>query len=438
MCPFDYERANREWKPSPVKPRLFPGPEAKAKMFADRYHVLWQRLMQEGGYVSSAEAEMGSTLPGQKVITPVESLVGNKGRKLTFGLISRTSDQFYTGWEIEDLHKVYPVDLTVKESERLLTDGSFVLAEGELIGNRFVAYGLDSPDAITRSVNQANHEVPAQMFGGSVTHEQLEDAREQEIDLDGMYVVMCEVHLDSMQVLDKLTRVFEGYENAGPPAAYVFMGNFTSSAFVGTAEGVSNYRDGFEHLKFKMKLLPNHVQKGTRFIFIPGQKDPGAQTLPKGPLSDYMTAGLAKEIPGVIMATNPCRLRHCSKELIFFRHDVLRLLRRHEVVPLREPGGGAPSPAHVQQEMVRLLLDQAHLVPLPLAESNVLWTFDHTLRLYPLPDAVFVGGVSQPFDNRYLECNFCSVGPFHLDAAFYAYYPVANELTACDVPDPMG
>merc|ERR1711953_391484 len=106
-----------------------------------------------------------------------------------------------------------------------------------------------------------------------------------------------------------------------------------------------------------MRAIPNHIERGTRFIFVPGPKDPGAQRLPRAPLTDYLTANIAKEIPGVIFATNPCRIRHFSREVVFFRHDVLRLLRRHEVVPLREPGtGGAPSAEHVRTEMVRFLL----------------------------------------------------------------------------------
>merc|ERR1711924_434682 len=87
---------------------------------------------------------------------------------------------------------------------------------------------------------------------------------------------------------------------------------------------------------------------GTRFIFIPGPRDPGAQMLPRTPLTNYLTSDIAKDIPGVILATNPCRMRHFSRELVFFRHDVLKLLRRHEVVPLREAGeAGPPSQEHV-------------------------------------------------------------------------------------------
>lgn len=437
--PFDYCRQTKEWIPSSAQPKLFPDASVKAKIYADRYHLLLQRTLLEGKLVTEAEAASG-LLPGQRVLTPVESLMGNPGRKLTFGLLSRVHDDGTRRWVIEDLHHQYPLELQVADSDHLMTDGSFVLADGELIDGRFRAYDLDVPAAVPRQVTKDRDGLPQQAFGGSLSEEQmLVLERHEPSNADGMYVVLCEVHLDSSRVLEKLTDLFQGYEDSTPPAAYVFMGSFRSAAFVPTAEGVRAYREGFERLKFMMRGLANHVQAGTRFIFVPGPSDPGAQMLPRMPLTNYLTADLAKEIPGVVLATNPCRIRHFTRELVFFRHDVLRLLRRHEVVPLREPETGlAPSAQHVRTEMVRFLLDQAHLVPLPLEESNILWAFDHTLRLYPLPHAVFVGGVSQAFDCSYQECKFCSVGPFHRDASFYAYYPVKDVLEQCEVPDPAG
>jgi len=62
-----------------------------------------------------------------------------------------------------------------------------------------------------------------------------------------------------------------------------------------------------------------------------------------------------------------------------------------------------------------------------------MWDFDNALRLYPLPHAVFVGGVCQPFDHTYKECAFASVGPFHREASFYSYHPVREEIYPCDV-----
>lgn len=441
--PFAYRRNTRDWSPALEQPRLFPGPEAKAKIYHDRYYLLWQRLLLEGEYVAEADLQDGALLPGQRVLTPVESLVGNPGRKITFGLISRTHDDANKrSYTLEDVHRVIPIDLEVQESEHLITDGSFVIAEGELKGDRFRVSRLDVPAAVSRKVTREKDQVPVQVFGGNLTDEQMQTLARTEQDPErsgGMYVVLSEIHLDSARVLEKLTELFQGYEAAGPPRGYVFMGSFCSSAFVPTTEGVRAYREGFERLKFILRDLPKHLQCGTRFIFVPGPKDPGAPLLPRAPLPGHLTSDIAADVKGVIMATNPCRLRHFSRELVFFRHDVLRLLRRHEVVPLREPGGGtAPTALHVREEMVRLLLDQAHLVPLPMEESNVAWAFDHSLRLYPLPDAVFVGGISEPFDFEYQKCTFCSVGPFHRDASFFAYHPAEGLLEPCDVPDPAG
>lgn len=446
MRPFEFRAATKEWRASLEGACLFPGVSSKVKLYTGRYYMLWQRLLLQGKYIPEVESVGGRLLPGQRVVTPVESLVGNLGKKLTFGLISRAPDEGNQArrWMIEDVHTKFPLDFSESETgewdHQLITDGSFVLAEGEMAADKFHVHKLQVPSAVTRQVSLDRDQVPVQVFGGNLSDEQLHVLRiKEDENPDGMYVVLSEVHLDKVRVLEKLADLFQGYEESAPPAAYVLMGNFSSTPFSPTQDGVKAYREGFERLKLLMRHVPNHVERGTRFIFVPGNKDPGAQMLPRAPLPNYLTSDIAKDIPGVIMATNPCRVRHFSRELVFFRHDVLKLLRRHEVVPLREQGQVGPaSPQHVRNEMARLLLDQAHLAPLPLEESNILWDFDHTLRLYPLPDAVFIGGVGSPFACEYSECNFCSVGPFHRDGSFYSFTPIKRLVEACDVPDRTG
>lgn len=438
---YKFSQSTKVWSRSEKPPSFFAASDSKAQIYANRYHILLQRILLEGTLVPEAHATQGGVLPGQRVLTPVESLIGNPGRKLTFGLLSREHDELSRRWVIEDVHKVFSVELEVKEVAHLITDGSFVLAEGEMVDGAFKVYSLDMPAAVPRSISMEKDQIPRQAFGGSLTNEQLQLMENSEsANSDGFYVVLSEVNLDSVRVLEMLTVIFQGFEAASPPTAYILMGNFCSASFVPTAEGVRNYREGFERLKFIMRSLEEHVRRGTRFIFVPGPKDPGAQTLPRAGLPDYLTSDLAVDIPGVVMATNPCRIRHFSRELVFFRHDVLRLLRQHEAVPSKQPETGPTEQtlSHHQTEMVRFLLDQAHLVPLPLEESNVIWEYDHTLRLYPLPHAVFIGGVNQPFECIYSECQFTSVGSLHRDASFYAYYPVKGTLETCDVPDRAG
>ena len=64
-----------------------------------------------------------------------------------------------------------------------------------------------------------------------------------------------------------------------------------------------------------------------------------------------------------------------------FRADTFSRIRRHCVVP----------PATTEtplRQLVRSMLEQAHLCPLPLSVQPVYWDYDYALRLYPLPDVV--------------------------------------------------
>lgn len=447
VLPFDYLIARKEWAASHLAPRLLAGAESKAEIYRARYGLLWQRLFLKQDFISAAHAEeaghCGSLTFGKsRVVTPVESLAGNPGKKLTFGLLTKFVGEQNDGWQLEDLHKVVPTNINLQESDRLITAGSFVLAEGEMRDGKFHINRIEIPEAVSRQESNFLDQIPPGIFGGSLNEGQLKEYISCQPDGDnGMFVVLSDVHLDDFRVLQKLGDLFQGYEGSEPPAAYVFFGNFRSTPFSQTAESVQSYREGFERLQFLLMQLPKHHAVKTRFIFVPGPQDPGIKTLPRPPLADYLTAGLAKAVPNVHVASNPCRIRTYGKELVFFRHDVLRSLRRHEAVRLREPGEpSAPSQKHVREEMVRLLLDQAHLAPLPLEQANILWSFDHTLRLYPLPDAVVVASGTEGFDVTYKDCDFISAGSFRANSefGFYAYYPFSRRAEPCGIPDRAG
>lgn len=434
--PFTFNEATKAWNPALHAPTLFPAVSSKNKIYQDRFRILQRRLLL-GGEFATEGLGVTTLQAGQRMLTSVASIVGNPGRKLSFGLLRRQEDESNGRWVIEDLHKVLPVELAVETGRHLVTDGSFVLCEGEMRDGVFQVCELHPLKAIPRQVSIEKDLLPVQIPTASMTEEQLKLLEAQESSRDGMYVVLSEVHLDSVQVLDMLETLFQGFESAGPPKAYILMGNFCSRSFVPTSQGVCAYREGFERLKFMLRNLEAHVMHGTRFIFIPGPRDPGPQTLPKAPLPNYLTADLARDIPGAVMATNPCHVRHLSREIVFFRHDVLRLLRRHEAVPLARETQVTGFDEQRYSECARFILDQAHLVPLPLEESNILWEYDHVLRLYPLPHAVFIGGVTPQFEINYERCQLGSVGPF-ASGSFYSFHPVEGLLDICEVPDRAG
>lgn len=55
-------------------------------------------------------------------------------------------------------------------------------------------------------------------------------------------------------------------------------------------------------------------------MFVPGPNDPGlGHVLPQPALPSYFTAELSALLPGAVFATNPCRIRYFSRELVVFR-----------------------------------------------------------------------------------------------------------------------
>jgi DNA polymerase epsilon subunit 2 len=59
-------------------------------------------------------------------------------------------------------------------------------------------------------------------------------------------------------------------------------------------------------------------------------------------------------------------------------------MQRHLVLP---PDLSEDSPQLVEQ-LVKSILDQGHLFPLPAHSKPIHWELDHAMRLFPLPQLV--------------------------------------------------
>ncbi|KAL7549632.1 hypothetical protein ACHAWF_012897 [Thalassiosira exigua] len=282
---------------------------------------------------------------------------------------------------------------------------------------------------------------------GSIS--ELEKLREQEARHgDGMFVVLSDVHLDSPAVLDRIERMLAGYADFAPLPVFVFMGNFSSRPLVDGAKAMTGC---FEDLANVVSKFPNVADEG-RFVFVPGPNDPGISgVLPRGPIPKCFTSALRSRVKHVVFASNPCRMRFFSKEIVFFRDDLVGKMRRHCLLEPREDesdedfegdngneggkaimiGGRQRLPRHV----VKTVLDQGHLSPLPLSTSPVFWRHDHALRLYPFPDALIVGDQVDPYYENYEECDAINPGPFSNGYKFVAYHPVGEVQKATSTSD---
>ena len=71
-------------------------------------------------------------------------------------------------------------------------------------------------------------------------------------------------------------------------------------------------------------------RRRVNFVLVPGPGDAGpGSMLPQPPLPRSLTADLRARIPGIVFASNPCRLRYCTQEIVIFRQDLLKTMRRH-------------------------------------------------------------------------------------------------------------
>jgi DNA polymerase epsilon subunit 2 len=77
-------------------------------------------------------------------------------------------------------------------------------------------------------------------------------------------------------------------------------------------------------------------------------------------------------------------MRFFTQEIVIFRDDLLKKMQRHVVIA---PNLSEGSPELVEQ-LVKTILDQGHLCPLPAHARPIHWELDHAMRLFPLPHLV--------------------------------------------------
>ena len=278
-----------------------------------------------------------------------------------------------------------------------------------------------------------------------------------------MFVILSDVYLDSPTVLEKIECMLEGYSTFHPLPIFVFMGNFTSKPFSSSSSssggGSKAMMSYFDDLANIITKFPNVSQNG-RFVFVPGPQDPGITgVLPRSPIPKVFTSSLRSKVKHAIFASNPCRMRYFSKELVFFRDDLVGKMRRHCLLEPRceedededhvnlddnemEGVTKSANSNHSHQRRlcrhaIKTVLDQSHLSPLPLSASPIFWQHDAALRLYPFPDAVVIGDSVDQYYENYEECDAINPGSFSSSGFnFVVYRPIGeirNMRTKSDV-----
>lgn len=467
---------------------LHAGPEAKLALTRDRFALLLSRVMRNALFTPPLP---GAAAQGQFIpLTPLEQLAGvEKGQRVTMlGMLTQPEDGV---WCVEDAHKsvavemaaaawqdglytescivlvsgVYDSDATCVEVDAARVRGEdapphifLSLADGRLPGV-FRVHSMCHPpmegrDATMRAMALVDpyrvHDTPADVSRAYKLMMGMSSVRGAASGLsarkyaDGMVAVLSNVHLDKASVLHDLTTMLDGFDHMPtPPLMLILMGDFCSHAFGQYANDRDTFRRLFDELAVVFSAFP-HVLSRMHVVVIPGPNDPGsAAVLPRSPIPAFFLNRLASPdvCPTFTSTTNPCRLRYFTQDILLFRQDVSRRLRRASMVP---PSGDGSIHEHV----VTTLLHQAHVCPLPLSQQPVYWAHDHALRVHPLPHMLVIAEDLDPYcvgdaeDDRPVVVN---PGSFAEDGVFTILRParcIAEESsiprqTAPSVPRPV-
>jgi DNA polymerase epsilon subunit 2 len=419
--PFTFNQEQKKFLPLPKSSlKLFADASAKAKIFRERYAILYQRTIRHDLFSPPVVGELKQTPKFQ--LKSVEYLLGSSGlpdKVIVLGMLVQLKEGKF---HLEDPSGIVEIDITqCTFHSGLFVESSIVLAEGIYTDKVFRVSAIGFPP-IEPAAASSKYFGNINLFGGPSSISAKSSVKFQ-VMLDetpgAMIVVISDLFLDEPKVMEKLPLLFAGYSDC-PPVAFVFMGNFSSTPYGN--DRYQKFKSSFRDLASLMLSYPDLVQR-TQFCFVPGSHDPGpANILPRPPIPSNLTSELTSRVPNVHFCSNPCRIQYCTREIVIFRDDILNKMTRHCV---RFPSEGTDMANH----FVKTILSQSHLSPLPLHSCPVYWMYDHTLRLYPLPDVVVIGDKCNPFTVTSTDCTVINPGSFPRNGfEFKVYIPKTGEV----------
>ncbi|KAJ1730290.1 DNA-directed DNA polymerase epsilon, subunit B [Coemansia biformis] len=423
-----YDPAKRAFAHPFDKADILSPAEAKAALFRQRYDLLKQRTLRNENFMpvsfSDQEKDRFYTL------STIDSLQGREGERfLLFGMLSQLEEGRLS---LEDRAGSIELDFSQLSGKSatpsgLFTESSFVLVDGYVEDGVFRVEEIGLPPPETRDKTRAAFP-NVNFFGGMPSLRTETQLRAIEAANDSGIVFLSDVWLDRQETMDALQTLFEGLSRSAPPIAFVFTGDFASRPFVAGSGDTAQYRDNMAALGQLIGGFPE-IARRSHFVFVPGANDPWGQgALPKPRIAEFFTQRLESRLAHVTFTTNPCRIRYCTHEIAVFREDLLKRVRRNCVLPPAES-------TEIVKHLVRTVVGQGHLCPLPQRVRPVYWAYDHAMRVYPVPDVLVLADRFDPYSVNYEGCHSINPGSFSGgDQSFFMYFPASRTSQYSRVP----
>ncbi|XP_053597166.1 DNA polymerase epsilon subunit 2 [Microplitis demolitor] len=419
-----YDIEKKKFVIEKVTSELFADALHKSSIFRDRLELLRQVTLKQEPF---APRKLGEVNVEKYELVPIEFLLSNcskPGEVYVMGILSQlTEGQYY----LEDSDGSVKLDLKKTIfAPGLIAEGCVVIARGIYEDGFLHVREMGLPPAESSAESRVSFGAENTFGGGHKTLLKLSEKLkiyEQSHSMN-MIVFLSDVWLDNSDVLDKLRVIMDGYSE-DPPVAFVFCGHFLSSP--PSYSSSQKLKEGFRNLSVMIKEYPD-IHRFSKFVLVPGPLDLGApKILPRGPLPKTLLADFIKAVPNTILASNPCRIQYCTKEIVVLREDILTKFCRHT---FRYPENG-----YIWDHYARSIICQSHLAPMSLPVVPVYWKYDHALQLYPSPDLIVAADQFQAYSTSYTDCKVINPGTFlRNNFSFKVYKPGTDEIEECEVP----
>ncbi|KAG4102701.1 DNA polymerase epsilon, subunit B [Neocallimastix lanati (nom. inval.)] len=420
---YIYNLQSKTFRRDTTPKRLFANAQAKGKLYQERYNLIKQRILRNELFNISTQNLITNESSVLK-ITPIKSLLGSPHQGyVLFGMLTKMQDGKYH-LEDPDAHIELEFPDNMQVSTGLFTEDCFVLVNGEYTEDlvfRIIEMGMPIFEKRENTLNaykQIDYTNEFQITESESVLKKLE----KELD-DVCFVILSEVFIDQPKILLKLRTLFEGYSKTIIPYAFIFIGNFSSRPFIYNGKDSLKYKESFDNLCDLLLEFPKLISN-THFLFIPGPNDPwGEAVIPRSPIPNVFTEKIRTKIPNIHFLTNPCRLYFFTQEIVIFREDLVNRMRRNCIVPPDE--NNEPD---VSKHLIKTILEQSYLCPLPIHMRPVYWSYSYSLQLYPAPDTLILADKYEPYSHNYNDCRCINPGSFsNSDYIFSVYYPSSKN-----------
>ncbi|ORY91254.1 DNA polymerase alpha/epsilon subunit B-domain-containing protein [Syncephalastrum racemosum] len=405
---------------------ILTNPERAIDLHRNRFNIIKQRLLRNErfGHGSIHMLNPDAFLK----ITPTMSLIGRDNQDfLLFGMLTEPEHGKHF---LEDETGRMELDLSnTNYRYGLFTLNAFVLVDG-LYGDDHIFHvrDIEFPAAESRAMTESVF--PHIDFLGLT--KPLVDPQilqiEETANTDACIVFISEMDLQEPKTMRGLRLIFESFKDTRPPIAFVLMGNFTKQRLFGKPVRKRQYRDGFTMLADLINKFPVIAEEST-FVLVPGAMDAREDAVhddntitPREKIPDNYTNRFRHRVRKAIFTTNPCRIRYCTQDIVVYREDLFSELWRNSIVRPRASEGES-----LAEHLVRTVLDQGTLCPLPQSVKPVYTEYEQALQLYPLPDVLVLADKVDAYGINYQETHCLNPGSFSkVRISWSTYYPATR------------